>query len=352
MFQKLVTFIKYNNAFTTILGVLFLGFGGALAASPDVREGIVSAKESIVSIDNSYITAIDLAQYTPTIQVTSITEDESTYYVSYELATIDISLGVWRDVVKTKDITVSKVALDGSDLGLYLTKELKEVADRELAYLKEVQGIERGLGTTQKVVATAYSGLIGKLLDPKEEVFAGYTPVIEPKPEPVPVVSVAPPQPASGQSGSGDTTPPVIKVQGNNPAKLERGASYVDLGVIVTDNVNDNLGVKYLVDGVEVRHISLDTSADKTYTITYQATDQAGNTGMATRTVVIGTGETADAEANASAGELEHTEAGAEEEAPASASTTPATLDSETTQDESAASAETASTSPETQSLE
>ena len=91
---------------------------------------------------------------------------------------------------------------------------------------------------------------------------------------------------------SGDIEAPVFTIMGNNPATIAVGASYLDPGATVTDNVNTNLGFTYLLDGVSVSSINIDTSTDKTYTITYSATDQAGNTGTAIRTVVVGAGTT------------------------------------------------------------
>jgi len=92
---------------------------------------------------------------------------------------------------------------------------------------------------------------------------------------------------ATSTTDGTDTTAPVITIQGNNPAEIEVGATYSDLGATVTDNVNDNLGITTYVDGVEVTQIVLDTASSTTYTITYSATDQAGNTGSATRTVTV-----------------------------------------------------------------
>ncbi|MFA6536154.1 MAG: tail fiber domain-containing protein, partial [Candidatus Paceibacterota bacterium] len=84
----------------------------------------------------------------------------------------------------------------------------------------------------------------------------------------------------ANESGSSDTEAPVITVAGNNPATVEKGTSYADLGATVTDNVNDNLGVK--VEGDEI-----DTSVVGEYTVTYTATDQVGNVGTATRKVNV-----------------------------------------------------------------
>ena len=68
------------------------------------------------------------------------------------------------------------------------------------------------------------------------------------------------------------------------------GDTYIDPGATVTDNVNNNLGIKASVDGgtpVEIGAITIDTTATSTHSILYSATDQAGNTGTATRTVVV-----------------------------------------------------------------
>jgi nicotinamidase-related amidase len=77
-----------------------------------------------------------------------------------------------------------------------------------------------------------------------------------------------------------DTTPPVITVMGNNPATVEVGSSYADLGATVTDNVSHNIGVVTVGD-------QINTSAPGTYTVTYTATDAAGNSSVSTRTVNI-----------------------------------------------------------------
>jgi hypothetical protein len=80
--------------------------------------------------------------------------------------------------------------------------------------------------------------------------------------------------------GSTDTEAPVITLIGNNPATIDVGTSYVDLGATVTDNVNLNLGIQ--VEGEQI-----DTTVPGMHTIIYSATDQAGNTGTTTRTVIV-----------------------------------------------------------------
>ncbi len=89
-------------------------------------------------------------------------------------------------------------------------------------------------------------------------------------------------------STAADIEPPVITLSGNNPATLNIGETYGDLGAMVTDNVDQNLGYKVSLDGgplIYAHELSLDTSVAGTHEILFSATDNAGNTGTATRTV-------------------------------------------------------------------
>jgi hypothetical protein len=188
--NPLLHFLKYNNAFTIALGILFLATGSAFAASPTMQDAalgaLVQKQETVTSIDNTYLLNLDISKFTPTAQVTKITEDDESYFVTYNLGTIDLVNYAWKEVLKEKDLKVSKRALDGNDLGLYVAKELGEVMAREQGYIAHVQELEKSKGPQQKTVATSYSGLIGKFLSPSEEVFPGYEPVVQPPVAPAP----------------------------------------------------------------------------------------------------------------------------------------------------------------------
>jgi Domain of unknown function (DUF5011) len=84
-----------------------------------------------------------------------------------------------------------------------------------------------------------------------------------------------------------DTEPPVITINGENPAHIHVGDTYADHGATVTDNVDQNLGIKTYLNGALVSNIVLDTSTSTTDTIDYVATDAAGNTATSTRTVLV-----------------------------------------------------------------
>jgi hypothetical protein len=92
---------------------------------------------------------------------------------------------------------------------------------------------------------------------------------------------------SNAATSSPDTTPPVITINGANPAHIQIGDTYSDLGATVTDNVDQNIGVHAFVGSTPIEQAFIDTSATTTYHINYVATDSAGNTATSTRTVVV-----------------------------------------------------------------
>src|SRR5579862_2928948 len=103
---------------------------------------------------------------------------------------------------------------------------------------------------------------------------------------------------SSGQGSNSDTNTsaatttitqsPVIQISGDNPAIIQVGATYNDLGATITGPTADlNLGIATYVNGVEMSPVQIDTSAAATDTIDYIATDQNGLTSTSTRIVII-----------------------------------------------------------------
>jgi hypothetical protein len=83
-------------------------------------------------------------------------------------------------------------------------------------------------------------------------------------------------------------TPPQIQINGGNPAIIQVGATYNDLGATITGPQQDlNLGIETFVNGVATSPIQIDTSQAATDTIDYVVTDQGGLTSTSTRTVII-----------------------------------------------------------------
>lgn len=76
-----------------------------------------------------------------------------------------------------------------------------------------------------------------------------------------------------------DTNPPVINIIGDTTINHRLGEIYIDAGATATDLVDGNVAVT-----------TSGTVADlaQTYTVTYTASDNAGNQAIATRTVIVG----------------------------------------------------------------
>lgn len=306
--HPVVRFLSYNNAVPIALTILISGGGAAFAATnPEV---IYDSEQSVVAVDNTYIANKDLSSFTPRIVIMGVTEDADNYYVAYALTTIDVVDSIWKDVVRERVLTVSKGVLgEYGDLGLYATEQFKQIVDSQLAYLREVQEIERRQ-VTQKVVATSYSGLVGRFLDESTEVLPGYVPVVtppipvvepptvEPQPEEVPYQAESTPQSPPQQ----DTTPPGenpnppsvnaapdVQILGDNPARINVNTVYVDLGIVATDDSGGIPLITKYVDGAEVasEQVAIDTSVEGEHTIRYVATDSEGKSTTAERRVIV-----------------------------------------------------------------
>lgn len=65
-------------------------------------------------------------------------------------------------------------------------------------------------------------------------------------------------------------------VQGSNPATINVGDTYTDLGAIVTDNQGHDFSYCTFINGVLSGNILIDTSQVATDTIDYVVTDNAG----------------------------------------------------------------------------
>jgi hypothetical protein len=82
----------------------------------------------------------------------------------------------------------------------------------------------------------------------------------------------------------------MLDLNGENPASVNKGSSYVDLGARIINTQDQNLGIKAIVDGHDVGDqslISIDTTTVGSHTIEFYAVDQAGNRGSIQRTVNV-----------------------------------------------------------------
>ncbi|RIV32757.1 DUF5011 domain-containing protein [Flagellimonas lutimaris] len=86
-----------------------------------------------------------------------------------------------------------------------------------------------------------------------------------------------------GGTGGGDTTPPVITLNGDATVDLNVGDPYTDAGATANDDTDGDISGNIVVGGDTV-----DTSVAGTYVITYDVSDAAGNAAtQVTRTVNV-----------------------------------------------------------------
>ena len=190
--QKIINFVKYNNSFIIILGIIFLGAGSSFA-SETVRDAVIGQTiEEVNGMDNSALLSADLNSLKQEMGIADVSEDEENYYVGYSFSTFDIKDNIWQNQTKTQTLKVPKEALNGGkDLGLYVQSELAQVMDTQLAYLKNAQEREQKKGQTKIIKTTKYTGLKGLVLNSETKELEGYTPVMK-KEERVETAYVAP----------------------------------------------------------------------------------------------------------------------------------------------------------------
>lgn len=83
----------------------------------------------------------------------------------------------------------------------------------------------------------------------------------------------------SGGGTPADTTAPVITLSGSATLSVEQGTSFTDPGASAQDDVDGSVDVT--IAG------AVDVNSAGSYTLTYSATDSAGNTASASRTVTV-----------------------------------------------------------------
>jgi len=188
--KNIINFIKYNNGFVIILGLIFASAAGAFANEKS-REAIVGKTiVTRIGMDNTRIISADLENFDMGLKIKSVKEDGEFYYVNFDYNAIDAKDGVWQTVKKEKNINVSKIRLGDMDLGLYLAEELKQLTSQEMAYMKEVQGIEKNKGARKQVESVEYTGLKGLVFNDETKEIAGYNPVKEKENQKAEVIGV------------------------------------------------------------------------------------------------------------------------------------------------------------------
>lgn len=280
VWQKLHTFVFYNNTLPIVLGVLLLSTGTVLASNEEVRRGVassvVAAEERIVSVDNTYIINFDLEGHDFAAQVDEITEDDESYYVTFSYTTVSLEDYVWQPVEKQKELQIAKEQLGDKDLGVYVGKEMAEYIAYEKQTLRETQSFEQRNGVSKKVAEREYSGLIGRFLDPEKTTFDGYEPVKTP-PEKVAQKPKEETRPVVERREQ--TTDDTNTARDTNDSDDVSTESQTETGAVDADTTDQDQASN---EGSESSVTEEDNSADST-------TDTATTTDDATSTTTVAT---------------------------------------------------------------
>ena len=172
MLEKILHFIKYNNATVVILAVILLLGGGALAAG---RENIGQKQTSIEGVDNAALLAVDLTAFNMDFKIENVQQDEKYYYVTYGFLDLTQADNLWQYQLSQKTQKVSKKIKQ--DVGEYMAKFMAKHYEARVRELKQEKSLAESAGEQKRVEVTEYSGLIGKTLNLAAKVFPGYEPV-------------------------------------------------------------------------------------------------------------------------------------------------------------------------------
>lgn len=174
MLQKILHFIKYNNATVIILAIVLILGGGVLAAGP---EAIGEKQTSVQGIDNTALLSVDLTAFNMDFKIENIEQDEKYYYATYSYLDLVVIDNAWQYQLSQKTQKISKKIQE--DLGVYMAKFLAKHYEARLRDLTEGKSRAESLGEQARVEVTEYSGLIGRTLDIAAAIFPGYEPVVK-----------------------------------------------------------------------------------------------------------------------------------------------------------------------------
>ncbi len=172
-FRFLIKFLRYNNAVPIIISGMILGTGAVFATNSDLRQAVLSSSGNVQSpvqdvqkTDTTRISLENINSFDFNLKIDSITEDSKTYFVVYSYRTLNVAGGAWQEARESKKMEIPKDLLGKRDLKGYLSEQIGQVMDREVAYLSEVQTNLKK--TTVPKESTQYASLVGKEIDNKK----------------------------------------------------------------------------------------------------------------------------------------------------------------------------------------
>jgi hypothetical protein len=284
-----LAFNVVNSASTTVFAVFDGGnaqLSGTLTQSSDQR-----LKTNIQSLDGS--SSLSLIDELNPVTFTWINPDQGTTPQSGFIA--QQVQQVFPNLVSTTSPTAltpnGTLGLNYIGLISPIVSAIQDLSGEVQNLIAEVQGFAQSF-TSQTVTATneLCVGLTCVTAAQFEGMVAAYNGADDQSPSPSgQSQSAATSTPESVTQNSDATdTPPQIQNNGDNPAIIQVGDSYADLGATITGPSQDlNLDIATFLNGLPMNSIVIDTSAPATDTIDYVVTDQNDLTSTSTRTVII-----------------------------------------------------------------
>jgi|GEM_PF-3671321 len=147
--KKVLNFIQYHNAVILIAFIIFGGAGTIFAANEIVKANS-GTTEVVEEVDTRALRAVDLDSFDMDLHIVDAVEQEDSYVITYVYTTLAIVDHEWQIIDKEDTITIAKSSLNGSDIQTYALKQLSEVVDYELAYLKKAQVYEKQYAENNK----------------------------------------------------------------------------------------------------------------------------------------------------------------------------------------------------------
>lgn len=171
MFDKIIYFIKYNNAMFVVILVVFL-LGTGVFASETGREVLGQKSTKVEGIDNTLLLSADLENFDMDFKIENIEEDDEFYYVVYTFLNLEKANDAWQYQLQEKVRKISKKS--GVNVSDYIIDQFKKEYQDRIKYLtneKEKAGL---VGEEKKREVVEYSGIIGVTLSLAEGIIPNY----------------------------------------------------------------------------------------------------------------------------------------------------------------------------------
>jgi len=144
--QKIINFLKYNNATIIIIVVLLIFGAGVFAAGPDA---IGQKQTQIKGIDNTLLLTIELDNFNMDFKIQSIEQDDQYYYVAYTYLDLAVIKQAWQYQLNQKTVKISKKIRE--DVGVYMAKYLAKHYEARIRELKQEKNIALINGEQKKL---------------------------------------------------------------------------------------------------------------------------------------------------------------------------------------------------------